>query len=67
MAERAIFLRAVSGDIGTVAAFREGDFEGGDRIAVFLGPEEGEAFEREMRGRLAAGFVGRALRLPGGK
>ena len=67
VAERAIFLRAVSGDIGAVAAFREGNFERGDRVAVFLRPEEGEALEREVRGRLAAGFVGRALRLLGGK
>ena len=40
----AIFQRAVGRDIGAVTALREGNFEGGDRVAVFLCPKEGEAF-----------------------
>ena len=53
VAERAISLRAIGGDVGAVTALREGDFERRDRIAVFLRPKEGEAFEFEVRGGFA--------------
>ena len=52
--EGAVALRPVGGNIGPVPAMREGDFQGGDRVAVFLGPEKGEAFQFEMRGGFAA-------------
>jgi hypothetical protein len=63
VADRAIFLRTVSGDIGTVTASREGNFERSQRVAIFLRPEKGEALQLEMNRGLAAAAWSLAYRL----
>ena len=44
VAEGAVSLRSIGGDISAVTTLRERNFERGDRVAILLRPEKGEAF-----------------------
>ncbi len=52
-AEVAVSLWPIGGDVCAVTALRESDLERANRVAIFLRPEEGEAFESQMGRGLA--------------
>jgi hypothetical protein len=50
----AISLRPIGGDISPVAALGEGNFEGGEWVAVLLRPKKRETLQLKVGGSLAA-------------
>src|SRR5262245_16608179 len=53
MPQGTVPLRTIGNDVGAVTALRQGDFECRDRVAVLLRPDEGEAFQFQVRGGFA--------------